>query len=223
MKEGRMIGLVRLEPLAACAWVITLESLPPPPALKYSAFMIRCGGRIPVDAVINWFNDLRTQRPDVPIGAVLRAGDASAFSVLRNGIQFTPLIAEHELVNGRVPPDVLETVWDHAIEGRILAVWRTRWNLDHPETEALAAAVAAVGIAGGGIKTLIRTLRCPETTLYRRFAGAHLPCPGELLRIARFESVDARIGLGMTEETAAAGAGWSDLRMYHQAKRRRDR
>jgi hypothetical protein len=92
MKEGRMIGLVRLEPLAACAWVITLESLPPPPALKYSAFMIRCGGRIPVDAVINWFNDLRTQRPDVPIGAVLRAGDASAFSVLRNGIQFTPLI-----------------------------------------------------------------------------------------------------------------------------------
>jgi hypothetical protein len=215
-----MIGLIGLKPARACAWVVERQSLPQPPALKYSAFMIRCGGPIPMAAVISWFKDVRTQRPHVPIGAVLGAGDPFAISALRHGIHFTLLIEEHELDDGRVPLNVLETLREYAVEGLVLAVWRTRWNLADPRTEALAAAAAALGISGGGVKTLKHILQLSEAALHRRFANAHLPTPGKLLRMARFESVDARIGLGVTEETASAAAGWSNLRMYRQANRR---
>lgn len=176
-----MIGLVDLEPSAACAWAISLKSLPEPPALKCSAFVIRCDYQVPMDAVIPWFERVRSRRPHVPIGAVVRAAVPSLISAMRHGIQFMPLIEEHELDQGLLPLHFLETVREHAVDGRLLVVWRTRWNLQGPEAESLAAAAAAVGVTGGGLTTLCRRLQCSQATLYRRFRQIGLPAPGKAL------------------------------------------
>lgn len=215
-----MIGLVDLEPSAACAWAISLKSLPEPPALKCSAFVIRCDYQVPMDAVIPWFERVRSGRPHVPIGAVVRAAVPSLISAMRHGIQFMPLIEEHELDQGLLPLHILETVREHAVDGRLLVVWRMRWNLQGPEAESLAAAAAAVGVTGGGLTALCRRLQCSQATLYRRFRQIGLPAPGKLLAIARVTAVQIRIDLGMNAATARAAAGWFSSTAYRKARSR---
>jgi hypothetical protein len=217
-----MIVLLGLDPPESCAWVTKLDSLPHPPALEYTGFMIRCDERMSSETLIEWWKAMRSHRPHIPIGGVVSRNAAFVLELLDREVHLWPAIEATALHENRLPMHVLESILRRTVEGLILERWKNRWNLDAPGARALARATASTGASGGRIKTLIRKLRCSETTLRRRFAACGLPDPGSLLRTARFVSVEIRVELGTAEDAACIAAGWSDLKSYRHALARRD-
>lgn len=214
-----MNALVGLEPASVAPWTVTLEMLPPPPALKYSGFLIRYDGHIPIEAVIDWVRRVQVERPHVPI-ALVNTGPPPALWPLNQGLQFTHVIKAQKFDGSRVPLDILECIRDHAVEGRLLAMWSAQWNLESAEADALAKAVAAVGARGGRLAALGRVLGCSRASLYRHCENAGLPPPGTFLAIARVDAVKIRVELGTRPAVARAAAGWFSATAYRKAHSR---
>jgi hypothetical protein len=190
--------------------------------LKYGGFLVRCGEEITTDTFVGWWTTMRNHRQHIPIGVVvsLDGGGKEFVDLLNCRVYPWPVITESQMRNAEVLTSSLESIRERAVEGLLLDRWKRRWNLGSRGSVDMAAAAAAVGAAGGRMKTLIGALGRPETGIRRRFADLGLPPPAELLRRARFESVDIRIEMGMTERTAYMSAGWSRLDTYRCARHR---
>jgi AraC-like DNA-binding protein len=222
-----MIALVGLTREGRDAGFVEIDSLPRPPALNYSGFLIQCSPA--PGGLIQWILEMRAGRGRVPIGGVIEPGDSFLYALAKSGVQLRPLLRARDITDGRcVPTTVLHRFRDATIEGHLLEAWLSERTAaghdDAPEAEHVLSAVVAVGPTGGGVPTLARCLGLSRNTTYRLFEKLGLPTPAAALRRVRHEAVQMRVEIfGMDERVAREAAGWLSPQAYEKARYRRRR
>lgn len=219
-----MIGAINLEPLPEGAPAQPLTGLPAPPALRWSGFVLGCGGAMSVPCATWWAERIRSVRPAVPIGLVLKEPvDVDGFqSVAETGIRFDVVLAGPSSSEPTLR-QVIDRIAEVSVEGHLLERWmkawpglRSLWARDRDLVTALVSHAAR----GGTLRSLWKLTHLSQATVARRLRAAQCPAPGFLLRDGRLASVAIRRAFGVATAEAAAAAGWLSPKGYYEARRR---
>lgn len=144
-----MLALINIRPAGELVGVEFLSDLPNPPALRWSAFLIRVSGELTLDGLVAWALEMRDARPMVPIGIAdsFRADERKLIDGLaRVGLRFNlvlhlPSLASEDLVGA------VEALRDASVEREILQGWMLRGNAQ--ALEPLLVQIIAHGVRGG--------------------------------------------------------------------------
>lgn len=220
-----MIAVVGLLCPSSEVGVESLGALPPAPALRWDGFLL--SSTIPLAEMVVWCASVRDVRPEVPIGL---AGPASPeFVALIDslrclGLGLEPLALDSDY-SGTASSSTIEEVRIRTVEATVRAEWLGEWGVLAPDVTQILSALCAVGVRGGGTKSVRVTISggsvMSESSIRRRLREAGLPGPGQLLWRARHRAVTIRASLGMTEDVAILASGYSSVRAWKRACSRR--
>lgn len=216
-----MIALLNLIPEAEQgAGVELLDSLPEPPALRWSGFLIRCGEHLAINEVIQWCSAVRLSRPALPIGIVAEPEPVVLRTIAASGVVLDPVLVPEDLPRGRVTSDVLNLIREASVEARVIELWIERYGIIDTEELPTLYTLAAHAVRAGRIKSIKSSIGCSIGTLTRRLRKVGYPPPGTLLREGRIASVQIRVDTGIEPRLAREAAGWYSAEMYARARRR---
>lgn len=216
-----MIALVNLRPESARATGIEcLESLPEPPALRWSGFLIRSTRQLIVGDVVQWCADVREARPAVPVGIVVRPDADSLRVIASNCLVFEPVLIPDDTPNGRVESEVLDCIRQKSVAARVAERWLHRYGRIDPGELAVLHALAAHAVRGGRTKNIENSTGASLATVARCLRGWRYPPPGVLLRDGRIASVQFRVESGIDPQIAREAAGWHSAETYAKARKR---
>ena len=204
-----------------------LPRLPTPPALRWSAFLVRTTRELSLPDLMSWAAKMWSRRHYVPIGLVrnVTPDEEALFKALwRTGRGFAPIIAPRRLARGAVTEKEISRLRGNALEGLILALWRREWKVHDRNLLPLLRTIIAHGVRGGLAYSLKATgmdgAPVSESTVRRRLKDADLPTLAMLLRDARLRGALLRMRLGATKRDAAIAAGFTSIKGLENAVRR---
>lgn len=216
-----MIGLIRLRrPVNALEDVIALGQLPDPPTPRFVAFLVGCMEREEADETLEWYEEIRRQRPDTPLGLVCRARPHVLRAVAAKPYPIDPLLTPDDLVSGAPPAHALERLLDRSVVGTVVATWRERFGATVDEHHAFFSTLAMYGIRGAGVSAIARTLGTSSRTVHRRSVSLTGQAPHTLLLDGRIRAFDAAVSAGLDKATAMAKCGWYSPQAVHKARLR---
>jgi len=223
-----MIALVNLLTASRSRGREILTSLPEPPALRWSAFMVRIIASLPFEAFVAWAVAVRATRPFVPIGLVadLDASTMTSLSILRAaGLSLDPILSRRDTPGGRLLVRHMDHLAEASVEQVVFGHWLSQWPIDDREARGFLRAAAAVGVRGGkAYRVELRDLhgrQLSRSTVDRRLKELGVPTLGWLVGNARVRSVAIRLRLGMDRRDAISAAGWTSVKGYKNAVARR--
>lgn len=138
-----MIALLNLtpEPVQAAA-VELLDSLPEPPTLRWSGFLIRCGEHLTINEVIQWCSAVRRSRPALPIGIVAEPEPVVLRTIAASGVVLDPVLIPDDLPGGRVASDAINIIRIATVEAKVVERWIQQYGIidteEFPTLYALA-------------------------------------------------------------------------------------
>lgn len=215
-----MIALVNLMPETTRATgVEPLDSLPEPPALRWSGFLIRCNESLTGEDVVQWSTAVRQRRPVIPVGIVARPDANVLRSIASSGLIFAPLLLPEDLPGGRVSSSILDDIRKSSVEARVVEHWLQRYGAIDAKELPVLYTLAAHAVRGGRIKSIRTSIDYSLATLARRLRKRGYPSPGVLLREGRIASVQIRFDAGVVPRLAREAAGWYSAEMYSRARK----
>src|SRR5690625_1814107 len=216
-----MIALLNLtpEPVQAAA-VELLDSLPGPPALRWSGFLIRCGEHLTINEVIQWCSAVRRSRPALPIGIVAEPEPVVLRTIAASGVVLDPVLIADDLPGGRVASDAINIIRIATVEAKVVERWIQQYGIIDTEEFPTLYALAIHAVRGGRIKSIKNSFGYSIRTLTRRLRKIGYPPPGTLLREGRIASVQIRIDMGVEPRLAREAAGWDSAELVRRARRR---
>lgn len=216
-----MIALIQLRPQAAGeVGVECLESLPEPPALRWSAFLVDCTDKLSIDTLVQWCAAAHKARPALPVGIVVRP-DADTFrAVTSQRVEFRPVLLPDDLPDRLVGTVLIEQLRQDSVAARIVEHWLERYGRVSAPKLSLLHALAGHAARGERTKRVWVSTGSSLSTIDRRLRAWGYPTPGVLLRGGRLASVDLRIEAGVDPGAARAAAGWHSAEAYYKARKR---
>jgi hypothetical protein len=222
-----MIGFVGLAPpdVSPADSVVLLAQLPAPPANHIDGFCVRCQGERSLAAVLQWYEQLRTRRPDVPL-ALICDDTAESFRLLASEpYRLSPVLLASELSNDTVPGWVLDELRAGCVPDRIMAEWCDSFALTErsPDLNHLLSALIQHAIRGGTVEHAARKLGTSRRTVLARL---HRVCPCSpkcLLTTARLRAVGLERFHGVQRRDAFASVFYATPKAYESALRRHRR
>lgn len=211
-----MIALVRVNGEDHQKFAELLPYLPPPPALRWSGFLI--SAQIPVSELCAWAHEARKQRPRLPLGIVLH--DLKALpEIAASGLHFSPIVLPRDLCGESVPLPVLRSFRSYCIESELTLKLAAEYR-PPPSMHDTIAVLISVGSAGGSRSRAAKCLGVSVSTLERRLKSAALPTAHYLLRDIRVATVQMNKAGGMPLQLAVNAAGWSSIKAYEKVLQR---
>lgn len=216
-----MIALVNLIPESArAAGVESLTSLPAPPALRWSGFLIRCMEQPPLGDVAQWCAAMRKVRPIIPIGLVIRPDPDALQWLASSDDTFAPVLGPEDVPGGRVGYIVIEHLRENSIEARVVEHWQQQYGSVDVDGQRVLCALASHAVRGERLKKARASVDGSSATLARHLQDWGYPPPGVLMRDGRITSVQIRIELGIEPRIAREAAGWQSAKTYAKARKR---
>jgi hypothetical protein len=214
-----MIGLVRLSPPAGGGLgVEPVNALPPPPAARYSGVVVLCDGATPLARALDWYAQVRSERPAFALGIVARPEICfRALGAFTHRV--SPVLAPDELIGGRLPHSALEAMFESTLEVRIMEEM-VREHGGHILAErSLLVSLISRAVYGGTVKRAARDTGQSVDSVERRLGRLGLR-PGRLRSWVRVRAYELRIEYGATRASALAASGWRRTEDFLRVRRR---
>ena len=218
-----MIALVGLDPPPEAGSVRVLSELPPPPALQYHGFFVRCcdAGSPGICVVLDWFARVRADRPEVPLALVSDATGEALRALAGHPYRVRPVLTPGELEGRRLPDEALDALRSRSVHGRILEAWLRRIGPPSFSARPLLSSLVSHGIRGGTVAAAARDLHLPPREVAPALEEVCSSCrPKCLMNHARVQSVLIRRASGAEPAPACAAAGFSTPTAFHKAVQR---
>ncbi len=213
-----MIGLLGVHPPAGDgAGTRLLKSLPASPASELAAAAIRCDCQREIDAVIEWYCELRAIRPAFAV--ILVADHRFGATLATCPHPVTAVVPPSDLVAGGLPRVALDQLRAASVEGRVLERLVLRFGGALLEQLPLVWCLVAHAVRGGTVSAVARDRGLSVDIVGRRPAVAGLR-PRDFIRAARVLAYEERRTQGASARTALAACGWTDAAHLRQARRR---
>lgn len=216
-----MIGLIRLRaPASDATGCISLDHAPKPPPDRFSGFFVGCTDRNEVTETLEWYEEVRRHRPDIPLGLACPVGPWVLRAVAVLPYSIDPVLTRPDLNGGVLPSDALERMRERSIEGSVLTSWRERFGDAVDEDRVFFSALIAQGVRGGGVDAVSRALHTSARTVHRRARSLTNHKPSTLLLDARVRAHDALLSLGVDKRDGILACGWYTPDAVEKARRR---
>jgi hypothetical protein len=214
-----MIGSLGLRPPAGnSTGIVLLEGLPEPPASRFSALAVLCGGQAEAQENLDWYRTVRSVCPAFGLGLVCRPEScAEPLATLSHPLTF--LLRPEELVVGRLPEEALGRLRDAGVEGRVLTRVIGQYGGRVLEQEPTLRALIARASAGASVTQAAQDLEVVPATVTRRLAAVGVRA-GRLRSEIRQWAYAARVALGVAATDALKASGWLTQKDRRKAARR---
>jgi hypothetical protein len=169
-----MTGLFGVHPLAGDGvGTKLLESLPAPPASALAGAVIRCDCQREIDAVIEWYGDMRAIRPAFAV--ILVADHRFGATLASCPHPVRAVVPPSDLAAGRQPQDALDQLRAASVEGRVLDRLVLQFGGALLEHLPLVRSLVAHAVRGGTVSAAARDLGVSVDTVRRRLTAAGVP------------------------------------------------
>lgn len=214
-----MIGLVRvLPPAGDGAGTTRLDSLPEPPATRFSALAVRCANGAGAAETLDWYRTVRDARPALRLGLVCEPEScAEQLAELPYPLAF--LLRPGDLVADGLPREALGRLRDASVEGRIFDEVVERYGEQVLEQEETIRALIGRACCGGTVSRAARDLGVAPFTVTRRLGSVGVSAR-DLRSAARLRAYEFRVELGVDPAEALRASGWTGQEDRRKAARR---
>jgi hypothetical protein len=216
-----MIALIGVSsPVGQEKYVAVLTSLPSPPALPHSGFLVKCGGLLTAARVLPWFARVRADRPGVCLGLICDPTPRELSLITGCAFPIAPFLLPSDTPDNTLPESAVNVLRGRTLEGWILERWAGAFvHLAGADLELLSTIVEC-GVRGGTLESVARQLSINPKTVTRRLRRL-TQCGGKcLLRRARVDFVSAQLDLGASLSVALASANLSSPQAFEMLKER---
>ncbi len=215
-----MIGLLGVHPPAGDgAGTRLLESLPAPPAPALAAAAIRCDREIALDAVLEWYGEIRAKRPAFAITLVVDHRFYATLIACPHPV--VAVVPPCDLEAEGLPRDALDWLRTASVEGRVLDRLVLQFGDALLEHLPVVRCLVAHAVRGGTISAASGDLNISVDTVGRRLAEFGVR-PRDFMRAARVLAYDERRKQGASAPTALVACGPTDPEQLRRARRRND-
>jgi hypothetical protein len=194
-----------------------LGALPASPATELAAAAVRCDHEPELDAVLEWYGDMRAARP--PFAVLLVADHRFGGMLASCPHPVVSVVPPSTLEAGGLPRHAMDELRTASVEGRVLdrLVVRFGWGL--MAELSVVRCLVAYAVRGGTVSRAARDLGVSLDTVRRRLAAAGVR-PRDFMRAARILAYDQWRTQGATPLVALAACGWTDPEHVRRTRRR---
>lgn len=208
-----MLAFVGVLPPARSYGVACLSALPTD-CKDFLGFMVRCESRRMAECTVAWYQGIRSEKQRVSLGLV--ADPRHCFRAVAScPYAIAPMITDAQLICGRVPSAVLQTLRNESVEGTVLNGLVHSYGSGILTQRRTLEALVAAATSGRTIASAARDLSVTPQTIRRRLDEVGISAAVTLTE-ARVRAYEARRRLGVPPAVALEATGWRT----HEARRK---